>query len=98
MPNIRGAGVYGTIVLGSVTSHVENPKSRRMLSRAEKQQQGVCVRKACYRDATDGDFCSGHAKQQRSYHAAFMKRSRATWEAENRCTNCGAKDRQGEYK
>lgn len=60
-----------------------------MLSRAEKQEQGVCVRKRCWRDSEDGDFCPDHAAAQRIYNATYRSGKRAEWAARKLCTSCG---------
>lgn len=70
-----------------VEKHVE--------TRADKQAQGKCVRKACRARAEDGsDYCKRHGRLQRAYQRAWIKRQREQWEAEERCTRCGADERK----
>lgn len=63
-----------------VRSTVEN--------RAQKQQDGRCVRKACRRASTDGDYCDKHATMQRVYDRLHKRRKRAERAAAGLCPRC----------
>lgn len=54
-----------------------------------------CTRRGCKRGALeDSEFCRKHEDDQRRYNREYMARRRAEWDAENRCTNCGAEKRK----
>jgi hypothetical protein len=54
-----------------------------------------CKRSSCRKQALeDSEFCRPHEETQRRYNRDYDRKRRAHWEAENRCTRCGGKDRK----
>lgn len=77
-----------------VKSHVEN--SPGLLTRAERQQAGICVRRSCADLADEeSDYCAQHAEAQRRYQADYMARRRAGWVAAGQCGECGRDRKRG---
>lgn len=77
----------GIISDEDVKEHVEN--------RADKKASDRCVRRCCKRSpADDSDYCPRHRDEQRGYQRDYMARRREEWDADDRCTNCGAKERK----
>lgn len=86
MTNLDSA--RASILDEGVKSYVENREGRKSAN--------VCVRKACGRaPKDDSDFCPKHHRAQLKYQRAYMKRKRARWEADGKCTRCGRDRKRG---